>query len=446
MYIVTSDKEKAIRSGLRMSQMPDMTIHFSCSLHERWNVRDHICGSGGSCFGEAASHAWNSCMFRAEGPAAFMRGYRQLLEKYDDDEPRKNYVRELFHDPKKAHFKRGYKFRNGTLVDACETLFSATKTWVMGNSRHSTSLLMAVVRIVDGCREMIIRPYLKPEKLSERATVSSRTGCRPVVQLFEYCIKHLTVWAVKNLYTMLDKSWLVYDLDPVTDDAGAQTGDIKVTRRNAGDSFVVRQDCTCWTILAGEEKKCWQQTYTGLPCRHAILTTVDRMREAYRDKDARQLICEAFVSSCNPNWLRSTYSTSRDIVICKPAPIQYRKALTEEGIESKLIRRFRQVVPFLPHALVRDVIQQLESRALEPKDTGFSSDAESDSDTPNSDTESDSNTSVDSTIPSPTTYRSMTRPDLLPLREPKKDNPLRYSNPPIDTDRKKRKRYNDSDY
>ena len=49
IYVMTSDKEKAIQTGLGMSQMPDDTvIHFFCSLHEKWNVRDHVCGEGGT--------------------------------------------------------------------------------------------------------------------------------------------------------------------------------------------------------------------------------------------------------------------------------------------------------------------------------------------------------------------------------------------------------------
>ena len=40
-YVVTSDQEKAIRSGLELSQMADVSIQFFCALHAKWNVRDH---------------------------------------------------------------------------------------------------------------------------------------------------------------------------------------------------------------------------------------------------------------------------------------------------------------------------------------------------------------------------------------------------------------------
>ena len=41
LYVVTSDQEQAIRTGLQMSQMRDMLVQFFCALHAKWNVRDH---------------------------------------------------------------------------------------------------------------------------------------------------------------------------------------------------------------------------------------------------------------------------------------------------------------------------------------------------------------------------------------------------------------------
>ena len=40
-YVVTSDQEKAIQSGLEMSQMYELSLHFTCMLHEKWNVAAH---------------------------------------------------------------------------------------------------------------------------------------------------------------------------------------------------------------------------------------------------------------------------------------------------------------------------------------------------------------------------------------------------------------------
>ena len=41
LHVVTSDQEEAIRSGLNMSQLSGLSVHFFCSLHIKWNVRDH---------------------------------------------------------------------------------------------------------------------------------------------------------------------------------------------------------------------------------------------------------------------------------------------------------------------------------------------------------------------------------------------------------------------
>ena len=40
-HVVTSDQEPAIRAGLRLSTISDLVLHFICSLHVKWNVRDH---------------------------------------------------------------------------------------------------------------------------------------------------------------------------------------------------------------------------------------------------------------------------------------------------------------------------------------------------------------------------------------------------------------------
>ena len=112
IYVVTSDQEKAIRTGLGMSQMQGTHLHCICSLHQTWNVRDHVCG--GSKFGAEAARLWARWMLRAEGPKTFRQGYQRMLEKYADDAPRIQYIHELFEDEMKAHFKREQMFRNGT--------------------------------------------------------------------------------------------------------------------------------------------------------------------------------------------------------------------------------------------------------------------------------------------------------------------------------------------
>ena len=41
VYVLTSDNEKAISSGLQSSKMKDKTLHLICPLHVKWNVHDH---------------------------------------------------------------------------------------------------------------------------------------------------------------------------------------------------------------------------------------------------------------------------------------------------------------------------------------------------------------------------------------------------------------------
>ena len=386
-------------------------------------MRDHVCGAGGVSFGVEASKLWSRWMLNAEGPKSFEKGFHRLLEKYADDGPRTTYIRELFADPMKAHFKRRYTFRNGTLVDACEILFSAVKTWVYGKSRKSSSLLMAVIRIVEGSREMILKDYLKHPKGTARATVD-KTECWPVVTLFKHCIQHLTAWSVKYMYSKLDRIWLSYDVEPLPDEEGSTTGRIQVTRRNDGDRFVVRRDCTCWY----RENRCWQQTYTGLPCKHAVLTTIDRLREASGNKDERVRICETFVSSCHTNWLRSTYRRPNVAIdICKPAPV-HKKTIRGESRKEKLMIRFRQVIPFVPHTRVQKLLKKLEEIALEPT-RRLESDTESDNETSNEPL-SDSG--------SYESNRTITRPDIINLAD-KADDTIRFVNPPIDRTRKRKK-------
>ena len=404
-----------------MSQMSAMTIHFYCSLHEIWNVRDHICGPGGPAFGVEASQLWARWMLRAEGPKSFRKGYQRLLAKYENDVPRKTYIHALFRDGNKAHFKRRYTFRNGTVVDFCEILFSAVKTWVYGKSRKSSSLLMAVVRIVEGCRQLLLKTYLKHTMSATRATVD-RSECWPVVTLFKHCVQHLTSWAVKNLYVKLDRVWLLYDLEKAVDHAGSATGETIVTRRNDGDSFVVRKDCTCWY----RNTQCWYQTYTGLPCKHTMLTTIDRLRDAHRDSNERELICKRLVASCHTNWLRITYKGSVVVDYCKPTPVAPNR-IRKSTRKDKVVRRFREVASFVPHTLLLQVLHQLESVTLEPK-RSIDSDTDSDSST-------EEHTNL---IASDTSRRTLTRPDLGSLLLPI-DNSISFSNPPRDRDRKRRK-------
>ena len=87
-YVVTSDKELAIRAGIRDSTMPDdWTIHFLCSIHIKWNVRDHKC-SDGKNFGVAAAEMWSKLMQWADAEGSFNDGYEKMKNKFQNDPPR----------------------------------------------------------------------------------------------------------------------------------------------------------------------------------------------------------------------------------------------------------------------------------------------------------------------------------------------------------------------
>ena len=213
-HVVTSDQEEAIRAGLRMSTINNMNIHFICSLHVKWNVRDHMCGS--TIFGVRAAEIWSKIMQWADGKKAFEYGYRKMQEKFANDPARLQYIHELFKDPKKALWKTTFTFTNAVVVDVCECLFSALKTWVLGRGRQSVSLLMAVVRIVEGCRHMMLKPFLKTAKNICRSILGVGQPAS-VSYMFRQLASSLTQRSIQTMFDSVTKSWADYHLS-VTDD------------------------------------------------------------------------------------------------------------------------------------------------------------------------------------------------------------------------------------
>ena len=212
LFVITSDKEKAIQTGLRVSRMNTYSVQFFCGLHAKWNVRDHKCSNGQS-FGKKASESWVRRMQHAEGPKAFQIGYEKMKTEFDDPS-RIEYIETLYGDETKAYFKRDMHFSNAVLVDVCEILFSAVSTWVGGSSRKSTSLLMALVRIVEGCRSLSVRPFLnEPQKTI--AHITRKTMNYDVTKMFKFLSCHLTRWAVQRMYDLFDQSWTRYTVHHV---------------------------------------------------------------------------------------------------------------------------------------------------------------------------------------------------------------------------------------
>ena len=196
--------------------MNTCSLHFFCGLHAKWNVRDHTC-SNGRMFGKRTATLWVRNMQRAEGPQAFENGYRKMLNEFSDDIPRTEYIHELYRDGRKAYFKQTLQFSNAVLVDVCEILFNAVKGWVLGSSRRSTTLFPTVVRITEGCRDLVSRGFLTPLKLTKKY-VTKKTKNSSVLGLFEFLSEHLTHWSIVSMYDTLDKSWNRYNVTHVSSD------------------------------------------------------------------------------------------------------------------------------------------------------------------------------------------------------------------------------------
>ena len=75
-------------------------------------------------------------MQKADAEKSFKIGYEKLKRKYVNDLARLEYIDELFQDPKKALFKIDWTFTNAVVVDVCECLFFALKSWTSGGLRQ----------------------------------------------------------------------------------------------------------------------------------------------------------------------------------------------------------------------------------------------------------------------------------------------------------------------
>ena len=293
-------------------------------------------------------------MQRAEGPLAFELGYQEMLDKYVDDPARTEYINELYEDDKKAHFKWRMQFSNAVLVDICETLFSAVKRWI---GEVSSSLLMAVVRITEGCRNMILKPFLINLKTTVKKILSGQESAA-LTRLMKHCLPKLTSWAVIHMQVIVKKAWLRYNINP-TDD-----GNVLIVSRYSADEFLVNEGFQCW--CKGSSRPCWQQSYTGLPCNHALLAVLERLTMC-RDKDERESMCATVVDSCNKNWHRSTYfNASQPVNIPVPPKIRVHDQLGKQG-SSAFLLRFKEVLQYLPADIINDMLRRLETLALEPQ-------------------------------------------------------------------------------
>ena len=371
--------------------------------------------SDGNIFGTEAANVWSKLMQWADGEHSFKKGYETMKRKYRNDRARLEYIEELFRDPEKALFKREWSFTNAVVVDVCECLFFALKSWTSGNSKKPTSLLMAVVRIVEGCRRMMLKPFLY-DVGSSLKKMFGKSQPSVVKFLFHNLRKHLTKRATETMFKSVTTSWsnfTVRILDEV----------ILVTSCSSDDVFRVDENFKCFS---NHQRPCWIQIYTGLPCKHVLLATIQKLR-LYESEDEKQEVMLSLVSSCHKNWLRTTYSKTKLVdlrVPCEP-PIPY--DVTPDPVrtvQQRWMTRFQEVIKYCPPKFVDEALDVMERRALDES----SDDEQDETNNPDySDDSDDDQSSVDTEVPpsSPSPrvyYHPMTsnNPPTKKIRNPPK--------------------------
>ena len=311
---------------------------------------------GGIAFGKKAANQWSKFMQKAEGPEAFMHGYLLMRRVLEGDEARLEYLEELFDDVKKAHFKGDLPFCNGVLVDMCETLFSAVKTWVSGRCKNTrVTLLMAFVRICHGVYQLVTAGFLSPVADALKKTISPNPG---VSSMFRVFCQKLTTRAVTDMFASLQRKWGSYTVTSLMDLS------IKLVS-NAGDVFIVDNDFSCKCKVNDGMKSCWKQSHSGLLCNHALRACVQFLKET-QDAEDRVDIIQKAVEACDKNWLRSTYR-SKTTTTKFPQPVALESSVPGPGRDlrwTQYVSRFRDVMRFLSPQEVETHLFSMERLAL----------------------------------------------------------------------------------
>ena len=264
-------------------------------------------------------------------------------------------------------------FTNAVLTDITESLFSAIKQWVYGKGTMSPTLFMAIVRIINGCWRLVQKPYLRSYETTKSQITKWIKSPHPRI-LFSTFAKKLTAWATTHMLNVYRKHQLDYDI--VNE---IREGKFRrlVRNKKTGDSFLVTSDFSCTLDNSSSRyhgRKCWQQTYTGVLCIHAIIVGVDRISRTMHRQD--QLgICYDALKACNRHWYRATYgatstSTAMDDVESLPNPlvisreviVERNNQLDESHVQMK--KRFVELLPLCKSNSVYLHLQQLENEAV----------------------------------------------------------------------------------
>ena len=127
-------------------------------------------------------------------------------------------------------------------------------------------------------------------------------------------------------------------------------------------SLVIHANCQCWN----NRKRCWQQLHRGLPCRHSLLATIERLRRC-TEKGDKDKVCKILLGVCNNNLLRTTYS---DVVsptdMSEPPPVSISTPPEFLTRNRHYTQRFQQVLRYLPASVIVKALNYLETSALHP--------------------------------------------------------------------------------
>ena len=172
-----------------------------------------------------------------------------MREVLADSPAKLQYLDELFADEHKAHFKLSRPFCNGVLVDICETLFNAVKTWVSGRCKNTrVTLLMAFIRICQGVYHMVTGKFLSPVPDARKKTLSPNPQ---VAFMFRILFQKLTTRAVTDMFKSLQRHWGSYDVTSLMD------GSVQLIS-HPGDVFKVNEHLRCKCQVNDGWTPCWQ--------------------------------------------------------------------------------------------------------------------------------------------------------------------------------------------
>ena len=252
------------------------------------------------------------------------------------------------------------RFTNAVLTDVTESLFSAVKRWVYGSGRVSPTLLLAIVRIANGCLGLINKPTLKCP-MSTMKEVVHTTDSQPCRYLFRVFATRLTHWAAKFMYERFQKTRDNYDVEKFS----TKKQQARVKHKSTKEVHTVDHKFNC--VCAGT--RCWQRVYSGCLCSHGVSVCIDRLSRCQHNRKEQEKICNIAVKACNKNWLRETYpdSDSDSYKHCVPLPlstVNVAASIHADVTLSKLKARFVGLASYMSADVVHRFLNELEDRAL----------------------------------------------------------------------------------